>query len=94
MNQENNTEVKILEIEGKQVKVILRKPASIVNGVTLYGQVLSFTKDGRFYGVKKRRTGRGRYSFSCQCDGYFFGGKTCVHIHAFRLVERSEDYNG
>ena len=89
----NVSDAKIIEIEGKQVKVVIKKPVEVRNGVVLYGQVLSFTNDARFYGVKKRRTGKGRYSYACQCDRCFYTGKACVHINAFVLVERTGAVN-
>lgn len=76
-----------ITLRGKSVKVVLKSPKTIQNGVVLYGQVLSFSDDKRFYPVAKRRTGTGRFSYRCGCDASVFGSRTCRHIAAFRLVE-------
>lgn len=78
---------KLVDIEGHRIKVILVKPEIIKNRIVLYGDVLSFTDHVRFYPVKKLHVRKGLYTYRCQCDGNWLGGKVCKHIHAFRLVE-------
>ena len=57
------------------------------HGITLYGQVVS--SDGRTrYTVKKKRTGKYRFTYYCSCPGSFLGEYApCRHIALFKLAE-------
>lgn len=57
------------------------------HGIVLYGQVIA--SDGKTsYIVKKKRTGKYRFTYYCNCPGNFLGEyQPCRHIAAFKLVE-------
>jgi hypothetical protein len=66
---------------------ILHRPIEPRHGVVLYGHVPSSRDPARWYWVKKRRTGKGRFAYSCTCEGSFLGGHLCRHIAQFKLAE-------
>lgn len=67
--------------------VSIVKPQALRNGIALYGQVRS--SDGRtWYTVKKKRTGKYRFTYDCSCPGNFLGEyHPCRHIAIFKLAE-------
>ena len=67
--------------------VSIVKPQEVRHGITLYGQVVS--SDGRTsYIVKKKRTGKYRFTYYCSCPGSFLGEyHPCRHIALFKLAE-------
>ncbi len=69
------------------------KPQEIRHGITLYGQVAS--SDGKtWYIVKKKRTGKYRFTYYCNCPGSFLGEyHPCRHITVFKLVETEAESN-
>ena len=67
--------------------VSIVKPQELRHGIAAYGQVRS--SDGHTsYTVKKKRTGKYRFTYYCSCPGSFLGEyHPCRHIAAFKLVE-------
>lgn len=70
------------------------KPKELRHGITAYGQVVS--SDGHTsYIVKKKRTGRYRFTYYCNCPGSFLGEyHPCRHIAVFKLAEADVERNG
>lgn len=70
------------------------KPRELRHGIAAYGQVVS--SDGKTsYIVKKKRTGKYRFTYYCNCPASFLGEYApCRHVAAFRLAEVSGRSNG
>jgi hypothetical protein len=70
--------------------VSLKVPQEARHGIVAYGQVLS--SDGKTsYIVKKKRTGKYRFTYYCSCPGSFLGGhRLCRHIAIFKLAENGQ----
>jgi hypothetical protein len=70
------------------------KAKALRHGIALYGQVCA--SDGRtWYTVKKKRTGKYRFTYYCSCPGSFLGEyHPCRHIALFKLAEASGRSNG
>ena len=74
--------------------VSIVKPKELRHGIAAYGQIRS--SDGETsYIVKKKRTGKYRFTYYCSCPGSFLGEyHPCRHIALFKLSEGEGEDNG
>ena len=64
--------------------VLIHRPKEIVSGTVLYGQVLGTSG---VHKVRKKRTGKNRFTYRCDCEYNFYREQTCKHIAAFVVAE-------
>ena len=73
--------------------VSIVKPRELRHGIVAYGQVRS-SEGETWYTVKKKRTGKYRFTYYCTCLGNFLGEyHPCRHIAVFKLVEVEAEGN-
>ncbi len=74
--------------------VSIVKAKALRHGIAAYGQIRA--SDGKTsYIVKKKRTGKYRFTYYCNCPGSFLGEyHPCRHIALFKLVETEAGRNG